>query len=390
VLGLLKLVKEYIAKYSVIILFVLIAAVIVTLFVMRARNISLKNQVQTEKDEKNRYISNIDAANDTIKVTRDKNGVLVSEISGYKLKVSELNTNYKNLFTLYTQEKNKKPVYIIEYSTSIIQQSNGATSADDTIISFVDTATYSLGNYKNITGTIPYKLTYHIKKNMLSRFSLEQALYKAFTLEQNGVKDASVVAIKDNKIIPIKEAQNDNSVFYKVLIYESRTKIDNTSVGSICNVDPKTITMYYDGTTFRYTVGDMVTYKEAEPIIDNSYMNTYAKLNVYPAKINFSQGMVVQTGLYKDKNGKVMIYAKSNYPGLEFTNLVGADIMQDPVSRKVARSFRKEFGIGLHLGYGVAMVKSDVSNEFIMKTGPVISVGLNWSPKFLQFGPSKK
>jgi len=392
-LGILKLVKDYIAKYSVIILFVIIAAVIATLFIMRARNISLKEQVKTEKAEKDRYINNIEAANDTIRVTRDRNGALVSEISGYKLKISELNTNYKKLFTLYTEEKNKPPIYIVETTNTIEEKiTNVYANANDTTISFLDTATYSVGNYRNISGSIPYKLTYHIKKNMVNRFGLEQALYQAFILKQNGCDDAAVVAYKDNKLIPIKQALNETSVItYKVLIYESKTKLDVATVGAKCNVDPKSITMKLDDGTFNYLVGNIITYQNVEPVVENKELNTYAKLTVFPAKIDFSQSMIIQTGLYKDKKtGKVMIFAKSKYPNLVFSDIVGADIMQDPESRKVTRAFRKEFGVGIHLGYGATLVRSDVSNEFIMKTGPTISVGVNWSPRFLQFGPSKK
>ena len=54
--------------------------------------------------------------------------------------------------------------------------------------------------------------------------------------------------------------------------------------------------------------------------------------------------------------------------------------MDDPISKKATAALRKEFGIGVHVGYGVVFQNNGYHN------GLNISVGLNYTPKWLQFG----
>lgn len=56
-------------------------------------------------------------------------------------------------------------------------------------------------------------------------------------------------------------------------------------------------------------------------------------------------------------------------------------------NRKVLRSFRKEWGIGFNLGLGMYPVAEN--NQFKIKFGPIMSIGINYTPKWLQFGPSQ-
>jgi len=290
------------------------------------------------------------------------------------------------------KEKDKKPIVIIEYvTTNEAKITNISTLVSDTAISFIDTARFSKDNYRDIKGSIPYKITYHIKKDLVNKYAFEQALYFAYVLEESGCEYAKVVAFKNNNEIPIKEALKDKegkNLIYKVRILQISGNSPRLTIDQVSDkykVDKKIITTDYKDGIYSYYVGNIVPFQNLEPLIDNKNENTYADLKVYPATIDFKQGMTVYTGLYKDqKTGKPMIQVKSGYPGLEFTNIVGADIMQDEVSRKVARDFRREFGVGLNIGYGAFFVDN------MMRSGFVGTIGINYTPRFLQFGPSGK
>lgn len=105
---------------------------------------------------------------------------------------------------------------------------------------------------------------------------------------------------------------------------------------------------------------------------------------VTPGLGNFEieQGIKLKVGLFEDpKTKKVKIAATTSYPGITFTQLEGADIM-DEISKKAARNFRKTWGIGLSLGYG-AGVDLKTSKVFF---GPQVGIGVTYTPKFLQWG----
>ena len=98
------------------------------------------------------------------------------------------------------------------------------------------------------------------------------------------------------------------------------------------------------------------------------------------ATFDLNIGMNLNVALFKDKKTKqVSIKADTDYPGITFTRLDGALIMDDPESRKVIRQMRKQWGLGLNVGYGAMY-----NNANIIR-GPYIGVGLNYTPKFLQW-----
>ena len=92
--------------------------------------------------------------------------------------------------------------------------------------------------------------------------------------------------------------------------------------------------------------------------------------------------MNLNLSLFKDKETKVIsIIAETDYPGLRFTDLRGANILENSDNKPVIRSMRKTMGVGLSLGYG-AMYNINTKS---IDTGPYIGVGVNWQPKFLQW-----
>ena len=91
-------------------------------------------------------------------------------------------------------------------------------------------------------------------------------------------------------------------------------------------------------------------------------------------------GMNLNLGLFQDtETRKVMIKADSDYPGIEFTSIEGASILDDPKNKKVLRSLRKSFGLGVNIGYGIGFNGSNIT------PGPYIGLGVSYQPKFLQW-----
>lgn len=104
---------------------------------------------------------------------------------------------------------------------------------------------------------------------------------------------------------------------------------------------------------------------------------------VYPGKGQFElkQNISLITGLSIDKTTKKpLIWVESKYPGITFSSIKGAYIMDDPISKSVARKLRKEFGISVQFGYGLLLSKTGFN------TGVYMGVGISYTPRWLQFG----
>lgn len=101
------------------------------------------------------------------------------------------------------------------------------------------------------------------------------------------------------------------------------------------------------------------------------------------ATLGLELGMNLNLGLFQDKKTKkVSIIADTDYPGITFTKLEGASIMDDPKNKQALRSMRKTWGLGLNLGYGAVVNPSSGS----VNLGPYFGLGLSYNPKFLQWG----
>ena len=66
--------------------------------------------------------------------------------------------------------------------------------------------------------------------------------------------------------------------------------------------------------------------------------------------------------------------------GISFNDIQALDMVDDPGTRKALRGARKPFGIGLNVGYGMVLTTDGY------QAGPIIGIGLSYSPKILQFG----
>ena len=136
-------------------------------------------------------------------------------------------------------------------------------------------------------------------------------------------------------------------------------------------------TIYHNPSNYR-AISGQIPYDIVFNPIDSVY-----RLNPGHANIDLSLGMNLNLGLFQDKDTKkIFIKADTDYPGVTFTSLDGASIMEDPDSKKVVRQMRKPWGLGLNVGYGLVVNPGTGA----INAGPYLGVGISYSPKFLQWG----
>lgn len=164
--------------------------------------------------------------------------------------------------------------------------------------------------------------------------------------------------------------------------YVIKEVINNVPVYVLIDGNGDTSMVFYDLQKY-----DSINYRKIDGkipynLVYNSKDSTYS---VVPGKatIVFEQGVGLGLGLFKDKKtGEVSIKVDTNYPGIKFTRLDGASIMDDPDNKKIVKSMRKPFSIGISAGYGINLNLGTGT----FGTGPYLGFGINYSPKFLQFG----
>jgi hypothetical protein len=98
--------------------------------------------------------------------------------------------------------------------------------------------------------------------------------------------------------------------------------------------------------------------------------------------LSIEQNIDIVTALYQDpKSKRIMTRVTTTYPNLTFSEVNSFDVTDNPETRKALKAARKEFGLGLNIGYGLSGSATTGLNP-----GFYIGVGLHYSPKFLQFG----
>ena len=97
--------------------------------------------------------------------------------------------------------------------------------------------------------------------------------------------------------------------------------------------------------------------------------------------LNLEQNIDITTGIYRDpKTKRMMTRVTTTYPGLTFNDINSFDITDNADTRKALKSARKEFGLGVQLGYGISGSSTGLTPGFY------IGFGVHYSPRFLQFG----
>jgi len=100
-------------------------------------------------------------------------------------------------------------------------------------------------------------------------------------------------------------------------------------------------------------------------------------LKVENGIFDLRQGINIKTGLFKDKKtNKISIIVETDYPGLTFTHIEGAYIDENILKKE---NKKKPFSFGLSAGYGYIIGQNP-------SFAPYFGVGLNYNPKWLQFG----
>lgn len=122
--------------------------------------------------------------------------------------------------------------------------------------------------------------------------------------------------------------------------------------------------------------------KSDSTILDYQEQPFFASLHPGKGEVDLKQEMTLYTGLNRDsKTGEVTTWVKTAYPGVTFKVLKGATIQDDEATRKALVSSRKTLGIGFSTGAGMVY-----TNNGTVQPGIFLGVGLNFSPKKLQFG----
>jgi len=98
-------------------------------------------------------------------------------------------------------------------------------------------------------------------------------------------------------------------------------------------------------------------------------------------RISIAQTMDIRAGLYRDPKDKRLYYRFfTDFPNVTLSEAQIVNVTDDQETKKALRSARKEFGIGINVGYGLGFSSSGYS------IGPYVGFGLSYNPKFLQFG----
>ena len=227
------------------------------------------------------------------------------------------------------------------------------------------------------------------------------------TIRQGKINDTTLLAEKKALSITLKELKSGYSdlltgfesfkkqnpkVIERITVINNETirevpvfaKIDSLGNGSF-NFEDKA--KFADGNyrNLKGTIPFSSTFfnKKDSTQADLNKLGLYTLVNPGAGNFTLEQGIKLKVGLFKDpKTKKVTIAATTSYPGITFTQLDGADVMQDEGSKKATRALRKTWGIGVSLGYGAGV---DLKSRQ-MYIGPQIGVGITYTPKFLQWG----
>jgi len=97
--------------------------------------------------------------------------------------------------------------------------------------------------------------------------------------------------------------------------------------------------------------------------------------------LDIEQSIDIVTGVYMEpKTKRIMTRVSTTFPNLTFSEINSFDITDSPETRQLMKSARKQFGLGLNLGYGLNMGTNGINPGFY------VGIGLHYSPRFLQFG----
>ncbi len=278
-------------KNKVVLRLIGVAILIAIILMQCSQNRGLKTNLEQQKSETQRIQNNYEALNSPLVQKKLNDSTLIAEKLALKLTMEELKKQYSSLLVGFEDFKKQNAKAIAKIGLNNTEKIKEVLvyvkidSLGNSELVFNDSAKFADGNYRKLSGTLPYSSSFFSKKD---------------------------------------SAQ-----------------------------------------------------------VDLNKLGLYTKINPGTANFTLEQGIKLKVGLFEDpKTKKVSIAATTSYPGITFTQLDGADIMNDEISRKATRNFRKTWGIGFSLGYG-AGVNLKTSQVFF---GPQMGISLNYTPKLLQWG----
>jgi len=194
--------------------------------------------------------------------------------------------------------------------------------------------------------------------------SMEELKTKYSTL----LGDFKVEKNKPPKVL-IKTEYQIKEVIRDINVY---VEIDSLGENRLTFID----SVKYDTINYRNISGN-IPYTLVYNVTDSMY-----HLEPRKANIELEIGMNLNLGLFKDKDTKkINIIADTDYPGVKFISLEGASIMDDPKNKKILRQLRKNWSLGLNVGYGLNVNPK----HGIINSGIYFGIGISYSPKFLQW-----
>lgn len=213
-------------------------------------------------------------------------------------------------------------------------------------------------------------------RNVESKLGNVLAEKSAFQLKYNELSEEQELLIKQ---LELAKNKKPGVVIETQVVYRDTTII--VPVENEIGIDTSYLGFTYNPTlpgTNRLLVSGRLPYTMVDTVLDGQELTL-----INPGSVNMTveQKIDLITGLYRDpKTDRLFVRASTSFPGISFNDIQALDMVDDPGTRKALRGARKPFGIGFNVGYGMSLT----TNGY--QAGPVIGVGLYYSPKFLQFG----
>lgn len=292
VVGILRGVWKFLAdpKNKNLRTFIIFGLLIMVIFMQRSCNSKLREEIEQQELEKQRIQNNYEAERDNVKQYKINDSTYRAERLAFMITMEELNTKYNDLLVGFEDFKKHPPTVIIKQPLLIketikeVPVSANINEDGGGNFSFSSEAIYPDGNYRKLSGNIPF-----------------------------------------------------TSKFF--------SKEDSTFIS-------------YLDLPYTYT------------------------LNPETGTFELEQRVNLKMGLFQDpETNKIKVAVNTSYPGITFTGLEAYDIMSEDLIKNQLGSDKKMWGIGLNFGYGVCY---DYKNsKFVL--GPQIGIGLNFTPKWLQW-----
>jgi hypothetical protein len=109
--------------------------------------------------------------------------------------------------------------------------------------------------------------------------------------------------------------------------------------------------------------------------VEVSYINK--KFGASPGDFTFSQTIKLYALTEKTKEGFEQIKIATDYPGITFGEIENINLINNKLNKPDKKA---GWSVGMGVGYGFSLI-----NGQSIQTGPNVSIGLFWSPKWLRF-----